>query len=307
MQQSTVYCSIYTLEELCGVCSHTDTRNVLILPHFLPYIVSSTTVRIDPHVHSDGSYDGHEPVELILEHAADIGLDAVVITDHDVIDESIRAAKLADDYGLIGIPGVEVSTQRGHLLAIGVDEMPPHRAPFDETVAWIRDHGGVAIVPHPFQRTRHGVRKKYIDDCDAVEVFNAWLFTGYKNRRARRFAQQHGYPQIAASDAHKLEYVGRAFSEIEIEDVPKDELTAEDVLAAIRDGSTSVNGRRAPIPMAGKHYAIAAARKSGYYTKVGALKAGSTAKFAALKSGYLAKSGIVRSIRGLNSLFSSSK
>ncbi len=269
--------------------------------------MSSTTVRIDPHVHSDGSYDGHEPVELILEHAADIGLDAVVITDHDVIDESIRAAKLADDYGLIGIPGVEISTQRGHLLAIGVDEMPPHRAPFAETVEWIREHGGVAIVPHPFQRTRHGVRKKYIEDCDAVEVFNAWLFTGYKNRRARRFAQQYGYPQIAASDAHKLEYVGRAFTEIEIGDVSKNELTAEDVLAAIRDGSTSVNGRRAPIPMAGKHYAIAAARKSGYYTKVGALKAGSTAKIAALKSGYLAKSGIVRSIRSLNSLFSSPK
>lgn len=61
--------------------------------------VSCVTVSIDPHVHSDDSYDGHEPVELILEHASEIGLDAVVITDHDVIGESKRAAEIADEYG----------------------------------------------------------------------------------------------------------------------------------------------------------------------------------------------------------------
>ncbi|MGM0605824.1 MAG: CehA/McbA family metallohydrolase [Halobacteriota archaeon] len=263
-----------------------------------------TTVRIDPHVHSDGSYDGHEPVELILEHAADIGLDAVVITDHDVLHESLRAAELAPEYGLIGIPGVEVSTRRGHLLAVGVEEMPPRRAPFDETVAWIRDRGGVAIVPHPFQRTRHGVRRKFIDDCDAVEVFNAWLFTGYKNRRARRFAQGNGYPQIAASDAHKLEYVGRAFTEIDIDGASRGDLTATAVLDSIKNGATAVRGRRAPVPMAAKHYAIAASRKSGYYTKVGAIKAGSAAKVGAVRGGYLAKTGAVRSASAVSNLVS---
>lgn len=266
--------------------------------------MQQTTVRIDPHVHSDGSYDGHEPIELILEHAADIGLDAVVITDHDVLTESLRAAELAESYGLIGIPGVEVSTRRGHLLAIGVSEMPPHRAPFSETVEWIRNRGGVAVVPHPSQRTRHGVRRRYIDDCDGIETFNAWLFTGYKNRRARRFAQKHGYPELAASDAHKLEYVGRAFTEIEISGVSRDALTADDIVAAIRDGSTTVRGRRAPVSMATRHYTIAGARKSGYYTKLGALKAGSAAKIAAFKSAYLAKSGVSRSARGASELVS---
>ncbi|TKX77725.1 histidinol-phosphatase, partial [Halorubrum sp. SD626R] len=33
--------------------------------------MSGVTVSIDPHVHSDDSYDGHEPVELILEHASE--------------------------------------------------------------------------------------------------------------------------------------------------------------------------------------------------------------------------------------------
>lgn len=120
----------------------------------------TVTLNIDPHVHSEASYDAHDPIELILEHAADIGLDGVVITDHNVIEESLRAADMAEEYGLIGIPGMEVSTKSGHLLAVGVEERPPVGAPFMETVSAVRKLGGVAIVAHPFQFTRHGVRKK---------------------------------------------------------------------------------------------------------------------------------------------------
>lgn len=277
--------------------------------------MSSVTVSIDTHVHSDESYDGHEPVELILEHAAEIGLDAVVITDHDVIGESKRAAELAPEYGLIGIPGVEVSTAHGHLLAVGVERMPPRRQPYDETIEWIHDRGGVAIVPHPFQRSRHGVRQRNIPvpkpdedaipvsdgsresspadgdaaaargeptelhEVDAVEVFNAWLFTGYRNRRARRFAAKYDYPGVAASDAHHLEYVGRAFTEVEVEGRESiADVTGDDILDAIRKGTTTVDGRRAPIRMAAKHYVGAAGRKSGYYARTGAVRSATAAR-----------------------------
>ena len=277
--------------------------------------MSSVTVSVDTHVHSDESYDGHEPIELILEHAAEIGLDAVVITDHDVIGESKRAAELAPEYGLIGIPGVEVSTAHGHLLAVGVERMPPRRRPYDETIAWIHERGGVAIVPHPFQRSRHGVRQRNIPvpepdenavpvsggprdpsaaggdateargetvelhEVDAVEVFNAWLFTGYRNRRARRFAATYDYPGVAASDAHHLEYVGRAFTEVDVEG-PESvaDVAAADVLDAIRDGTTTVDGRRAPIRMAARHYVGAAGRKSGYYARTSAIRSATAAR-----------------------------
>ena len=242
------------------------------------------TIRLDPHVHSEASYDGHEPVELILEQAADIGLDGVVVTDHDVVDASIRAARMAPEYGLVGIPGVEVSTQHGHLLALGVEEMPPRRAPLGETAAWVRDNGGVAIVPHPFQRSRHGIKRRHLEaelgegggDVDAVEVYNSWLFTGYKNRRARRFAVEHGYPGVAGSDAHKVPYVGRAYTELTV-DQPRDRVTGDDVLAAIREGATAMEGRRTPIPVSARHYGIGAARVSGYYAKVGAIRSAETA------------------------------
>ena len=280
------------------------------------------TVRIDPHVHSEGSYDAADPVELLLEQAAEIGLDAIVVTDHDVIHESLRAAALAPEYGLVGIPGVEVSTADGHLLAIGVEEMPPRRRPLDETAAWVRDRGGVSIVPHPFQRSRHGVRKPTLRECvapagaeadatagdaanaanaaggscgvDAVEVYNSWLFTGYKNRRARRFADAYDVPGVAGSDAHTVPYVGRAFTELAVPDADRASLDAETVLDAVRDGATRVQGRRQPIPLSAKHYSWGAARKSGYYAKVGALKSAYYAKTGAIRSAYFAKTGAVR-------------
>ncbi|WP_254821646.1 CehA/McbA family metallohydrolase [Haloglomus halophilum] len=219
---------------------------------------------IDPHVHSEGSYDGREPVELLLEHAADIDLDAIVVTDHDTIEESLRAARLAPAYGLVGVPGVEVSTADGHLLAIGVEECPTPGRPLPDTVATVREMGGVAVVPHPFQRTRHGVPRRRLAgvDVDGIETYNAWLFTGYRNRRAAAFARRYGHADLAGSDAHRVETVGRAFTAL---DLPTDgSATADDVVAAIRRGDTAVHGRRAPLHRCAGHYVKGAARKSGY-------------------------------------------
>lgn len=243
------------------------------------------TVRVDPHVHSEGSYDGREPVELILEHAAAIELDAVVITDHDVIDESLRAAELAPEYGLVGVPGVEVSTADGHLLAIGVDEVPPRGRSFGETVERVRAVGGVAVVPHPFQRSRHGVRRSNLADCDvpdpmesgsrraaercvdAIEVYNSMLFTGYRNRLASRYARRHGYPSVGASDAHYLYNVGRAYTEVTIREDGVESVADVDgdlLVDAIRDGETAIDGKRTPVHRSARQYTRGAALKTTY-------------------------------------------
>ncbi|MDQ2050365.1 PHP-associated domain-containing protein [Natronolimnohabitans sp. A-GB9] len=223
---------------------------------------------IDFHVHSDDSYDGHEPIELILEHAADIGLDGIVITDHDEIGESLRAAELAPEYGLLGIPGVEVSTRHGHLLAIGVEQRPDPGQPFMETVETVRELGGIAIVPHPFQRSRHGVRKRHIKDADAIETYNSMVFTGYRNRRARTFARRRGYPEIGASDAHYLPNVGKAYTEILVSpdaaNPTKADIDGDDLVEAILEGRTQIRGKRTPIHKSTIQYAKGAVRKSTY-------------------------------------------
>lgn len=233
-----------------------------------PAMTTHIPFAIDFHVHSDESYDGHEPIELILEHAADIGLDGIVITDHDRIAESLRAAEIAPEYGLIGIPGVEVSTKHGHLLAIGVEKRPDPGRPFPETVDAVRELGGIAVVPHPFQRSRHGVRKRHVDGVDAIETYNSMLFTGYRNRRARTFARRRGYPEIGASDAHYLPNVGKAYTEILVspddENPTKADIDGDELVEAILEGRTQIRGKRTPIHKSTVQYAKGAVRKSAY-------------------------------------------
>lgn len=224
-------------------------------------------IKIDFHTHSEGSYDGKEPVDLMLEHVNDIDIDGIAVTDHDEIDQSLEALQLSEEYdNVIAIPGVEVSTKDGHLLAIGVEEQPESHQPYMETIKEIREMGGAAVVPHPFQKTRHGVSKRKVDDCDAVEIYNAWLFTGLQNRRARKFAEENNYSKTAASDAHSIGMIGRAYTEIEVEADSLEDITAEDIVQSVKEGGNKINGRRAPVYRSFYHYVKATFRKTFYYS-----------------------------------------
>lgn len=198
------------------------------------------------HVHSSLSHDGRDPVDLILEQAEAVGLDALAITDHDQIDASLEMVKLAEAYDIIGIPGVEVSTAAGHVIALGVTELVDPGQSFEETVEAIHELGGIAVVPHPFQASRSGVLTKIdqsvvIEHADAIEVYNSRLLTGRANRKAERFADRHGLPKTAGSDAHVCEMVGQAVTHIDA-----DEPTVEGIIEAIADGRTEIEGKRTP-------------------------------------------------------------
>ena len=200
---------------------------------------------VELHAHSSLSYDGRDPVEDLLERAAAVGLDALAVTDHDEIDASLDAAAKAADYGLVGIPGMEVSSSAGHVLGLGIEELVPAGLSFQETLDRIHDQGGIAVVPHPFQEARHGVLDNITRDeltaADAIEVYNSRLFTGRANRQAERFARTHGLPMTAGSDAHISEMVGQA-----ITNVGTDERSVDAVLDAVAAGETTVEGRRTP-------------------------------------------------------------
>ena len=200
---------------------------------------------VELHTHSSLSYDGRDPVELLLEQAAAVGLDALAVTDHDELDASLRAAELAPEYGLIGIVGMEVTCAAGHVLALGIREPIPKGLPFDETLDRIREQGGTAVVPHPFQESRHGVLEHISKDelatADAIEVYNSRLLTGRSNRQAERFARRRGLPMTAGSDAHIAEMVGQAVTNVDADDRSEDA-----ILEAIRDGRTTVEGERTP-------------------------------------------------------------
>jgi predicted metal-dependent phosphoesterase TrpH len=205
----------------------------------------SDVLSVEFHSHSSLSYDGRDPVELLLGQAEAVGLDALAVTDHDEIDASLRAADLAQEYDLVGIPGMEITSEAGHVLGLGVEEAVPPGLSYDETLDRIHDQGGIAVVPHPFQKSRHGVAahitRGQLASADAIEVYNSRLLTGRSNRRAERFAREHGLPMTAGSDAHISEMVGQAVTEV---DTTHEDVTS--ILDAVREGRTTVVGRRTP-------------------------------------------------------------
>jgi predicted metal-dependent phosphoesterase TrpH len=215
---------------------------------------------VELHVHSSLSYDGRDSVDRLLGRAQDASLDALAITDHDEIDASLEAVEKAPDFGLLGIPGMEVTSAAGHVLALGVTEAIPTGLPFRETLDRIHGQDGIAVVPHPFQESRSGVMAKVsradLARADAIEVYNSRLLTGRANRQARRFADEHGIPMTAGSDAHIAEMVGRA-----VTNVDANERTVEAILSAIADGRTSIEGRRTPWRISFKQAAGGAKRR----------------------------------------------
>jgi predicted metal-dependent phosphoesterase TrpH len=200
---------------------------------------------VEFHTHTERSYDGRDPVEDLLERAATVGLDALAVTDHDDIEASLNAQSLAADYGLVAIPGLEVSSADGHVLALGVEQQVPAGLSFRDTVSQIRDYGGIAVVPHPFQESRHGVlaniSKEELATADAIEVYNSRLLTGRSNRQAERFAQKRELPMTAGSDAHISRMVGQAVTHVDA-----DERSADAILDAVLDGATKIEGKRTP-------------------------------------------------------------
>lgn len=198
------------------------------------------------HTHSSLSHDGRDPPELLLEQAAAIGLDALAITDHDHIEASLRLVELAEGTDVVAIPGIEVSSADGHVIGLGVTESIRAGRSFVETAELIHEAGGIVIVPHPFQSSRHGVLTRIgaeavIDHADAIEVYNSRLLTGRSNRVAERFADEHGLPKTAGSDAHIMEMVGQAVTHIDTDD-----RSVEAIVEAIAAGRTSVEGKRTP-------------------------------------------------------------
>jgi predicted metal-dependent phosphoesterase TrpH len=201
---------------------------------------------VELHCHSAASYDGRDSVDLLLEQAAAVGLDAIAVTDHDEIDASLEAVDLAPEYDLLGIPGMEVTTSAGHVLALGVREAVPEGLSFTETLDRIHALDGLAVVPHPFQESRSGVMahidRETLATADAIEVYNSRLLTGRANRQAERFADEYDLPKTAGSDAHISEMVGQAVTRVDT----GGEASVEAVLDAIRRGDTTVEGKRTP-------------------------------------------------------------
>jgi predicted metal-dependent phosphoesterase TrpH len=159
----------------------------------------------------------------MIEAAVRRGLEGLIITDHDSVKGGLVGKEIAREYrDFTVIPGAEITSRAGHILAIGIEKNLPKGMCVEETVETIHDLGGIAVASHPFSSR---VRPSVGDYClvtDGIEVFNA-TNRGLANSRALSLAQMHGRPRTAGSDAHWARTVGTAgiICDDPLEDIPK--------------------------------------------------------------------------------------
>jgi predicted metal-dependent phosphoesterase TrpH len=181
---------------------------------FLYYILSSYyvigTMRYDLHIHSIYS-DGVLHPEKIVRIARDVGLSGIAITDHNTIKGGLEAKKSETaDFKII--VGSEIKTNRGDLTGIFLTQEIRSRD-FRAVIREIHEQGGVAIIPHPFDRNRRSAFKPSEEETmlvDALEVFNSRCMTQSDNDRALYLARKLHMGQTAGSDAHLGREIGNA-------------------------------------------------------------------------------------------------
>jgi predicted metal-dependent phosphoesterase TrpH len=198
----------------------------------------NATIRIDLHVHSRYSVDSRLSFEQILERITYQGLQGFALTDHNTTAGLAELDRLRSSYpGFWFVPGVEVSTQEGHLLAYGVRESPPANRPLVETIERVAALGGVSVLAHPF-RWIHGVGRRLSTEArvQGLEGRNG-KNSELANTRAELLAVRRSIASTGGSDAHEPKQVGRAFTEF------AEEVTSvDDVLQQIRKSQTTAVG-----------------------------------------------------------------
>jgi predicted metal-dependent phosphoesterase TrpH len=191
-------------------------------------------IKVDMHTHSEYSPDSRTPLASQAAAIKAAGLNVVCATDHNTIEGALRLRELADGFRVI--VGEEVSSRDGEIIGLFLDKAVPRGLSAEETIARIRDQGGLVSVPHPFSRNRRfhlrrSVLERVWKDIDCIEVFNAREAFTQDNVRAAAFAKDKGLPGAVGSDAHRASEIGRAWVEVE-------EFAGRDaVIAALREGS----------------------------------------------------------------------
>jgi predicted metal-dependent phosphoesterase TrpH len=170
-------------------------------------------ILVDLHMHTSYSHDCSIPPEDLVAHAEAQGLGAIAVTDHNVFPGAVAAVEAAEGRKLVVIPGEEVKTDGdGEVIGLFLHEEIPRGMGFDETIAAIREQGGLVYVPHPFDRMhsipRPSTLSRHLADIDVFEVYNARLLFEAYNDEALRFARKYNLTMGAGSDAHVLQGVG---------------------------------------------------------------------------------------------------
>ncbi len=187
------------------------------------------------HVHTVYS-DSSGSVKEIIKIAKDKGLDGIAITDHHTLQGVWEAKRVEKD--MLIIPGEEISTDLGEILAFGISKPVPEGLPIEHVIRTVHLQGGLVFVPHPTIPFFGRIKPKVLENLpiDGIEVFSAISpLSNFYASKSISLAKRMNLPMIAGSDSHFPETVGDAYTIIDAED-----RTLSSVLEALRNGRTKI-------------------------------------------------------------------
>ena len=169
-------------------------------------------MKYDLHIHTHYSACSILEPKTILKIAKRVKLYGIAVVDHNSIKGGVEVKKANKDKDFEVIPSVEVSTDRGHVVGMYVNENIKSREFFSVTEE-IKKQGGIVVLAHPFRMMPYlrskvkGVDiRKYLD---AVECYNART-SYFGNRSAMKFAEKFNLAKTGGSDAHFSFEIGRS-------------------------------------------------------------------------------------------------
>jgi predicted metal-dependent phosphoesterase TrpH len=197
----------------------------------------------DLHLHTIYSYDGTASLSAVLNRAKQLGLDVIAITDHDEIRGALKAMELAPNYGVEVIPGIEITTADGDLLAFSITRKVEPGLSLVETVLRVRELGGFCVAPHPMaggmgmkslsgRTILRALRNPQVaETLIGIEAYNGTSIDRISNHYARVLASRLNIAKTGSSDAHTVDTIGFGLTEFEGK-------TAVDLLTALKNKTT---------------------------------------------------------------------
>lgn len=198
-------------------------------------------LKIDLHVHTIFSADSSITPRQLVFYAKKRGLDGVAVTDHDRLDSALKISRETD---FLIVPGMEISSADGHIVALNVQEKIPKGLGSEETVERIHQAGGIAVACHPIAFLKGSLGKHATSNFDAIEVINSSsLPFRYSRKRSEELASRLGVARVAGTDAHFAPEIGYAFTRID------SQLNAEEVVNAIKNSQCEPCGEAIPLSL----------------------------------------------------------
>jgi len=183
-------------------------------------------IRAVLHAHSTWSYDGEWDLASIARLYGALGVDAVMMTEHDTgfdpdrFDEYRAECAAASTLHCTLIPGIEYSSPDNdiHILTWGLQEFLVEHRPVIETLMDVKQQGGVAVFAHPIRREAwRSFDLAWVPYLSAIELWNRKSDGITWGGEAWDLIQQTGLPATVGQDFHRLRQLYPLTQRFEVE------------------------------------------------------------------------------------------